>query len=86
MAWTATVAKPAQKQAAKFPVKDQQRIAATVPVTEEDPFYGDVLKLEGAGNRWRRPGWQLSDFFSVDITLKTVHVSAIFRRASTTYQ
>jgi mRNA-degrading endonuclease RelE of RelBE toxin-antitoxin system len=85
MAWTVTVAKPAQKQVAKFPAKDQQRIGAAVAAMEEYPFSGDVLKLEGGGSRWRRRVGSYRIFFSVDLTLRTVDVTAILRRTSTTY-
>jgi hypothetical protein len=50
MAWTVTVAKPAQKQTAKFPAKDQATIGAAVASMADDPFAGDVLKLESEGN------------------------------------
>jgi mRNA-degrading endonuclease RelE of RelBE toxin-antitoxin system len=50
-----------------------------------DPFAGDVLKLEGGGNRWRRRVGNFRIFFSPDATKKTVDVSAIERRTSTTY-
>jgi hypothetical protein len=63
MAWTVTIARPAQKQAARFPAKDQNRIAAAVRSMAGDPFGGDVLKLVGEGNRWRRRVGRLSDIF-----------------------
>jgi mRNA-degrading endonuclease RelE of RelBE toxin-antitoxin system len=47
MAWTVTVAKPAQKQVTKFPTKDQQKIGVAVGAMADDPFCGDVVKLEG---------------------------------------
>ena len=85
MTWTVAVAKPAQKQAAKFPDKDQDRIRAAVLAMREDPFFGDVIKLEGGGNRWRRRVGSYRIFFSVGQTSRTVEVSAIVRRTSTTY-
>jgi len=50
-----------------------------------DPFSGDVLKLEGEGNRWRRRVGSYRIFFSVDGAARTVPVSAIVRRTSKTY-
>jgi mRNA-degrading endonuclease RelE of RelBE toxin-antitoxin system len=52
---------------------------------EEDPFSGDFLKLEGGDSRWRRRVGSYRIFFSVDLTLRTVDVTAILRRTSTTY-
>jgi len=51
----------------------------------EDPFTGDVLKLEGKTNRWRRRVGSYRIFFVVDTVAKTVEVSAVVRRTSTTY-
>ena len=66
MNWAVVVAKPAQKQVAKFPVKDQQRIAAAVRAMADDPFSGEIIKLEGAGDRWRRRVGNYRIFFAVD--------------------
>jgi mRNA interferase RelE/StbE len=85
MAWTVNVAKPAQKQAAKFPAKDQGKIGAAVNGMAENPFAGDVLKLEGGGNRWRLRVGNYRIFFSVDTILKIIDITAITRRTSTTY-
>jgi hypothetical protein len=63
MAWTVTVAKPAQKQVAKFPTKDQQRICVAVGAMADDPFSGDIVKLVGGGDRWRRGVGSSSNLF-----------------------
>jgi hypothetical protein len=63
MAWAVTVAKPAQKQAARIPAKDQKRIAAAICSMAGDPFAGDVLKLEGEGSRLAPPRGQLPHLF-----------------------
>jgi len=51
----------------------------------ENPFSGDILKLEGANNRWRRRLGSYRVFFAADTAARTVAVSAIVRRTSTTY-
>jgi mRNA-degrading endonuclease RelE of RelBE toxin-antitoxin system len=51
----------------------------------DDPFAGDVLKLEGEKDRWRRRVGNYRIFFSVDKSTLTIAVSAIVRRTSTTY-
>jgi len=79
MRWTVLVARPAQKQHARFPAKDQGRIAAAVAQMADDPFAGDVLKLEGASDRWRRRAGSYRIFYSVDTEARTVRVSAILR-------
>jgi mRNA-degrading endonuclease RelE of RelBE toxin-antitoxin system len=51
----------------------------------EDPFSGDILKLHGMEDRWRRRAGNYRVFFAVDAAAKTISVSAIARRTSTTY-
>ena len=51
----------------------------------DDPFDGDVLKLEGEEDRWRRRLGSYRMFFNLDRPALTVAVSAIVRRSSTTY-
>jgi mRNA-degrading endonuclease RelE of RelBE toxin-antitoxin system len=49
------------------------------------PFFGDVLKLEGEEGRWRRRVGSYRIFFKAHSGSRTVWVSAITRRTSTTY-
>jgi mRNA-degrading endonuclease RelE of RelBE toxin-antitoxin system len=51
----------------------------------DDPFAGDVIKLEGEDNLWHRRVGSYRVFFAVDTTAKTVAVTAILRRTSKTY-
>lgn len=85
MTWNVVVAKAAQKQLAKFPVKDQVRIAKAMRAMADDPFSGDIIKLEGQNDRWRRRVGNYRIFFAVDRDATTIGISAIMRRTSTTY-
>lgn len=85
MDWNIVVARAAQKQVAKLPAKDQEKIGAVLLAMAKDPFSGDILKLEGEEGRWRRRVGTHRIFFRVDADRKTVWVSAIVRRTSTTY-
>jgi mRNA-degrading endonuclease RelE of RelBE toxin-antitoxin system len=49
-----------------------------------DPFRGDVLKLEGDENRYRRRVGNYRIFFRVDRAARSAGISAIVRRTSTT--
>ena len=66
MTWTLSVAKPAQKQVAGFPAKAQDKIAAALLAMADDPFSGDIIKLEGESDRWRRRVGSYRIFFTVD--------------------
>jgi mRNA-degrading endonuclease RelE of RelBE toxin-antitoxin system len=85
MAWTLIVARAAQKHAARFPAKDQAKIAAAISSMAADPFAGDVMKLEGEKDRWRRRVGNYRIFFTVERSTRTVAISAIVRRTSMTY-
>ena len=85
MTWTVIVAKAAQKQLARFPANDRNKIAATIRTMAENPFGGDIIKLEGENNRWRRRAGSYRIFFTIDSPSRTLAVSAVVRRTSTTY-
>jgi mRNA interferase RelE/StbE len=85
MNWTGLVAKAALKQLARFPAKDQDRVAVAISALADDPFGGDIIKLEGGNRRWRRRVGSYRIFFTVVPESRTVAVSAILRRTSTTY-
>jgi len=50
-----------------------------------DPFQGDIVKLEGEEDRYRRRVGSFRIFFRADKMNRTVAISAIVRRTSTTY-
>lgn len=85
MNWTVIVAAGASKNLARFPAKDQAKIAIALIDMGHDPFLGDVVKLEGEQQRWRRRVGSYRIFFAVDKVSRVVAVSAILRRTSTTY-
>ncbi len=85
MTWTVIVGKSAGKQAAKLPAKDRATISSAIRSLADDPFAGDILRLEGARNGWRCRVGSYRIFFTIDGRRKIVAVSAIVRRTSTTY-
>jgi mRNA interferase RelE/StbE len=85
MIWTINVARAARKQLAKLPADEQERITGALRAMAADPFSGDILKLEGASDRWRRRVGNYRIFFRVDRPRRTIEVSAIVRRTSKTY-
>ena len=65
MNWSIVVAEGARKQLARFPAKDQIKIAAALRAMGNQPFSGDIIKLEGQGDRWRRRVGKYRIFFAV---------------------
>ena len=85
MTWTIVVAKAAQKQLRRIPARDRDKIAAAIRAMPADPFQGDIVKLEGEDDRYRRRVGSFRIFLRADQTNRTVAISAIVRRTSTTY-
>ena len=85
MIWTVVVAKTARKQIGRIPARDGERIATALRAMAAGPFQGDIMKLEGLENSYRRRVGNYRVFFRVDRASGAVGISAIVRRTSTTY-
>jgi mRNA-degrading endonuclease RelE of RelBE toxin-antitoxin system len=84
MAWVVLLAGPARKSLSRVPSADHKRILAALDEMQQDPFRGDVRKLQGLPGLRRRVGnWRI--FFEIVPEQRQVVVSAIQRRTSTTY-
>lgn len=84
MAWTVLLAGPARKSLSRVPSADHKRILAALDEMQQDPFRGDVRKLQGLPGLRRRVGnWRI--FFEIVPEQGQVVVSAIQRRTSSTY-
>jgi len=84
MEWTVVLAGPARKALKRIPASDRTRIEAALAGMQEDPFQGDIRKLQGLPGFRRRVGnWRI--LFEVIPEGKHVVIAAIERRTSTTY-
>jgi mRNA-degrading endonuclease RelE of RelBE toxin-antitoxin system len=84
MEWTVVLAGPARKSLKRIPAGDKTRILAALAEIQQDPFQGDIRKLQGlAGFRRRVGNWRI--LFEVVLEHREVVVAAIERRTSTTY-
>jgi mRNA-degrading endonuclease RelE of RelBE toxin-antitoxin system len=84
MEWTVVLAGPARKSLKRISATDKTRILAALAEMQQNPFRGDIRKLQGLPGFRRRVGnWRI--FFEVLPESKQVVVAAIERRTSTTY-
>jgi mRNA-degrading endonuclease RelE of RelBE toxin-antitoxin system len=83
MNWNLLVTKNAQKELAKLPDRDQQRIEAALDEMAVDPFRGDIKRLQPLG--WRRRIGSYRVFYDLDMEKRGIVVTAVKRRTSTTY-
>jgi mRNA-degrading endonuclease RelE of RelBE toxin-antitoxin system len=85
MTWHVTIAGPAQKDFAKLPLKEQARARAVFVSMQADPFQGDLKRLKGRPNAWRRRVGNYRILFDLDFDQRHVVILAILRRTTTTY-
>jgi len=84
MEWTVVLAGPVRKALDRIPKADKKRILAALEQMRQNPFHGDIRKLEGLPGFRRRVGnWRI--FFEVIPEQRHVVIAAIERRTSTTY-
>ena len=83
MNWTLLVTRPARKALEKLPNKDQLRIEQALDELENDPYSGDIKRLQPLG--WRRRVGNYRIFYDLLMTEKQIVVNDISRRTSTTY-
>ena len=85
MNWQISVAGRARKQLKRFPVPDAERIEHAIDEMEQNPFAGDIEKMGGQENAWRRRVGAYRIFYEVFADQKFVRIVDIHRRASNTY-
>lgn len=86
MTWNLVLADAASKTLTRAPARDQTRLLAALQAMQQDPFRGDLVRLQGIQPAaWRRRvgPWQI--LFDVYPDRQLVAVADIRRRTSTTY-
>ncbi|MBI2035500.1 MAG: type II toxin-antitoxin system RelE/ParE family toxin [Candidatus Liptonbacteria bacterium] len=85
MSFAVHVAKSAKKHLSRFPKNDKGRIVNALDELSKDPYSGDIEKLGGQENSWRRRVGNYRIFYDIRIDLKLIEVTEINRRTSSTY-
>ena len=84
MEWTVVLAGPARKALKRVPTGDRTRILAALGEMQQNPFEGDIRKLQGLPGFRRRVGnWRI--LFEIVPERRHLVIAAIERRTSTTY-
>ena len=68
-----------------LPVKDRRRIVETVRALPLNPYAGDVEKMRGRENIWRRRTGAYRIFYEIIVEERIIYVFGIERRATSTY-
>ena len=85
MNWDVVVDKQVEKSLKKIQRRDIERLVVTMQEFSADPYAGDVEKMEGEENVWRRRIGAFRIFYELYPSKKIVYVFSIKRRASNTY-
>lgn len=84
--WKLKIRERAFKDLAKFPKKEQERI---VEIIEKEiilnPYLGDIEKMKGEKNSWRRRIGSYRIFYEIISQEKIIYIFRIERRTSKTY-
>lgn len=85
MNWKIYVIDRVEKQLKKFPKNDFGRIKKAIDEMESEPFGGDIEKLSGQENAWRRRVGSYRIFYEIRIPKRIIYVFDIKRRTSSSY-
>lgn len=85
MNWIVFLTDTANKELRRLPPKDRVRIDAGIKEMEENPFKGDIIKLGGEHNRWRRRIGAYRIMYNLVPEKRDIFIYDIKRRTSSTY-
>ena len=85
MNWQISIASAAQKQLKKINWQDAQKIEKVIDGMVCNPFVGDIQKMVGKEDVWRRRVGSYRIFYKVNNDLLIIYILEIKRRTSNTY-
>lgn len=83
--WVLQIDPDVLKSLKKFPQKDNKRIVDVISRLTTTPYSGDIQKMKGENNIWRRRIGSYRLFYEVIQDENIIHVFRIERRTTTTY-
>ena len=85
MNWKVLIHPKVKKQLKRFPKKDAERIEASFYQLRINPFVGDIEKMEGEENVWRRRVGSYRISYELFSKKQIVFIFRVERRTTTTY-
>ena len=83
--WVLRVESVVYKFLRKIPERDARRVLFVIESFTNDPFAGDIQKMKGEENIWRRRIGSYRIFYEIHTTKKVIYVLNVERRTSSTY-
>ncbi len=85
MSWLVVLTNAARKELRRIPRGDRARIDVVIGSMEKNPFQGDIVKLGGESNRWRRRVGAYRIMYNLVSDERGIFIYDIKRRTSSTY-
>ncbi len=85
MNWELIIDSYTKKQLKRISKKDVERIIAAIKEFSINPYAGDIEKMEGEKDTWRRRIGAYRIFYEIHTTKKIIYIFDIRRRTSSTY-
>lgn len=83
--WLLKIDENVYREFRKFPKKDFMRIIMVLEDPNFSPYIGDIEKIKGESNLWRRRIGAYRVFYEIKQEERIVHVFWVERRTSKTY-
>ena len=85
MNWVLLIDPSARKFLKKIPKKQAEKIGSVMDSLGLDPYFGDIEKMSGEEDTWRRRVGSYRIFYKIFSTRNFVYVFEIKRRTSSAY-
>lgn len=83
--WVLQIDPKVEKALKKIPQTSSRRIVAALEQLPDKPYSGDIQKMRGEKNVWRRRIGEYRIFYEIIPEESVLHVFHLERRTSTTY-
>lgn len=83
--WKLKIDPGVYKDLSKFPKNYADKILSVILLLENNPYIGDIDKIKGEENLWKRRVGRYRVFYEIYPKLNFIHVLWVERRGSNTY-
>jgi mRNA interferase RelE/StbE len=83
--WKLKIDPSVYKDLSKFPKNYANKIVAVILSLDDNPYAGDIEKIKGQENTWRRRIGAYRVFYEIYTESNLIHILWVERRGSKTY-
>jgi len=85
MNWELVVDPAVKKQLRRIPKRDADRLSGIIQELPANPYAGDIEKMEGEKDVWRRRVGAYRIFYEILTAQRVIYIYDVKRRTSNTY-